>query len=153
MQSYTHVAISAIIARLIYQENILCQISLVAGAVVVDIPWNAQWVLDKIKKRPPFMENNKVLKKLADAFHSLLLLPILIFFYIPFFIGAYTHVLVDIISHKDEKKAGEYPGWLYPLPYKLRIGLFDYAEVPFRLFGRLDVAITELCFFIWIGTF
>lgn len=128
MLVYTHLAVGFTIGKVFFPENFFAQVVIWIGAVVPDIPVAGKLFWDVLRKKKPFEEESKIYRISADVSHSLLFwLPSLLISLF-FFIGVYSHLFLDVISHKIKDKGTEDPGYLWPIPVDLKkyFGLFNY---------------------------
>lgn len=145
MQTYAHLSVGLLIGQVLFPNELISQAVVVGASGIVDAPLATMFVIDKLKGKPPLREQNRAFVTINDAAHSLLLWLPSIFFW-PVFLGAYSHLLIDWLSHKDGR--GRFvttdPGMLWPLSKKLR-GLFDYRRGAGNLFDAYSVMVTIIC--------
>ena len=148
MQTYTHASVGLVLSQAFFPDNIVSQATMVGFSIVPDVPTFLFFVKDKLKGRQPFQDAGKRVILTIDIFHSLIIWGLAILFSWPAFIGVYSHLLLDWLSHKDFYKTD--PGMLWPFSYKLR-GFFDYRTTgPGKLLTEWDIKITACLLLIFI---
>lgn len=138
MQTYTHLLVGAVIGTACYPNDIRAQMLCVAGSAVPDVPATLQFVLDKISRRPPLEKEPLYLQPGKEFAHSLVVAGALLWFgneantllpeiwVIAFSIGMFSHILIDMLTHKAECYRETDCGYLWPIPLKIRIAIWEY---------------------------
>ena len=146
MQTYTHLAVGLALSQ--FFPNNTAKLVVIGITTLPDIPLYYEFAKDRLQGRPPFSKMSPGFKTINEAFHSLVMWFPTIFF-LPAFIGVYSHLILDVISHRDWPET--FPGWLWPVPYKLKAALFEYRTEIGKLITPLDFIFTGaglLFFFI-----
>jgi hypothetical protein len=153
MQTYTHLGVSLVVSQIFFPEDNFSQILVVGASLVPDVPAASMFVLDKFRGRQPLKEQGKVFLIIQEIFHSLLVW-LITGFWRPVFIGAYSHLILDWISHSDERFRKTDPSMIWPLPWKLR-GVFEYREEHGKLYSPLEIRFTIFCVVVaaWLRWF
>lgn len=153
MQTYTHLGIGLVASQVFFPEDNLSQALVVGGSLVVDVPSASMYVLDKLRGKEPLKEQSKGFVIINNVFHSLLLWLVSIFSW-PIFIGVYSHLVVDVISHKDERFKETDPTWIWPLSWRIP-GLFEARESHGELYSPWQIGIFFFCLlvFVWLKFF
>lgn len=144
MQTYTHVAVTALASQFLFSGDNTAQAIMVGASVVPDIPAATQFALDVLNKKQPLAEQSKGFVLVQEICHSLIVWLIALIFPFPAFCGIYFHLLLDAISHSGEEFRKTDPGMIWPLPWKVR-GLFEYrTQGHGKLWTPLDIFISSL---------
>lgn len=135
MQTYTHLAIGGLIAVTLFPNDPLSEGMCLLGSCASDVPAMFIMFKDVVNKARPFSRLSALNKRTIEICHSLPLSLIFIVqalvmgnsFKRAFSLGFLSHILIDITTHTGK---GEYaetdPSYLWPLPWKLRIAIWDY---------------------------
>jgi len=137
-------------SQIFFPKDVISQLLVIGASVVPDVPVASMLILDKLKGKQPLKEQTKNFIKVNGIFHSLIIWLISGLCW-PVFVGGYSHLLLDRISHSGEKFREVDPSMLWPLPWKLR-GIFEYRKKHGELFSPVDIMLTILCIllFTWL---
>lgn len=147
MQTYTHLLVGAVAAKMFFPDNTDYQMTVIFGSILPDFPLILMYIIDLMKGEIPLKNQSKFFIYLNNSYHSYIAwLPALYCF--PLFLGINSHLLLDHISHsKDDYKESD-PGMLWPFKIKLR-GLFDYRIGAGKLFDKVNVISSMVLAISW----
>jgi len=146
MQTYTHIFCGLVLGEALFPGNNEAKVLAVIGSGVIDIPNSVKFTIDKIRGKKPFAEQSRGFILINNIVHSLFLcLPTI--FFLPFFIGVYSHLMLDWISHKYENGQEINPTMVWPLPGRLN-GLFNYKS--YELFDKASIIFSIIFFLIYV---
>ena len=148
MQIYMHLGVGLVVSQVFFPEDNFSQVLVVGASLVPDIPTAYMFVLDKLRGRQPLKKQSNVFIIIKEIFHSLIVW-LLSGFCWPIFIGVYSHLLLDWVSHSGEKFQETDPSMIWPLPWKLR-GFFEYREEHGKLYSPLEIVLTFICFIVFL---
>lgn len=150
MQTYVHLGIGLVAAQIFFPGDNFFQALVVGVSLAPDVPAASKFVLDKSQGKQPFKEQGRIFMAIQEVFHSLF---VWLFTGLcwPVFIGIYSHLVLDWISHSGERFRETDPSMIWPLPWKLR-GFFEYREEHGKLYSPLEIMFTVCCItvFIWL---
>ncbi len=147
MQPYTHLAVGLVLAQAIYPRDFQSWLLVVSASLVIDVPPVSEFLVTKLEKKE-FKGGREPFLTLGKISHSLLLWLISVISW-PIFIGAYSHLILDLISHK-ERVGWPKLGWIWPLPWKLRLSFFDYRGPMAKAYSWPDLGITFSCLILFV---
>lgn len=160
MQTCTHLTVGLVLAQALYPGNLENQAILVGATLAPDVPTALWFGLDKLQGRAPFKNwrEKKGFLVAIEITHSLILWLAAMFSW-PAAIGVYSHLAVDVASHREDQAppdASPDPGWLWPLELlwsKARLpGLFDYRHgEEGNLWTPLDIWLSASLFVVFVG--
>jgi hypothetical protein len=147
MQTYLHLSVGALVGQVLFPNDPVAQVMVFVGSGISDTASATMFFVDKAKGRKPFYQKNDTFVLCSNVLHSLVvwLWPWFVTAMVPLACGVYSHLLLDVISHRQKKGkmgANEDPSWIWPLPFKLQ-GLFDYRHEDLSdvLFSPWQIAI------------
>ena len=139
MQTYTHLVLGALLGKFFFPDSSLGQTSCATCAILPDLVMVPRFILDKLSGRKPLKSQSSLLLKAKEGSHSLVLWGIvgtLSFFtenraleiaLVAGCLGGISHVLIDILTHRDEKYRENEPTYLWPLPASLQgLAIYEY---------------------------
>lgn len=163
MQPYVHAAVGLVLAEAFFPDDLGLQFGVVAASVLPDVPTAVEYVKDVLRKEKPFEKPSRLFFLVQDITHSFVvwaifaLAALLHLVFLPLFVGGFVHILIDWLSHKNEKYKAEDPRWIWPLPWNIYGGLFEYREWSWertqglkRFFSPIEVGITIACILIFV---
>lgn len=142
MQPYTHPLVGALLGTLLCPHDNLAIAACFCGASCPDVVMAPQWLKEKARGKKPLVKISKEAAVAIEISHSLILWIIatglsmlLPWTWLPaFLIGGVSHVVIDSVSHADEKYlAGVLEtGFIWPLPWKIGrfVGFWTYRHGP-----------------------
>lgn len=176
MHTYTHAATSFLLGKVIFSANQSMQTGLVMGSIAPDLPAlveGAKRYFTKKESKPTISLQHHILHSLL-VWAVLGLISLALFFgrtntivldqlllwFVSFCLGGFLHVLVDRMSHKLERRHGQFEvfatkTYVWPLTYELnKLRVFDYrswiwdqsGKSIFNLVTTPEVIISLLCF-------
>ena len=153
MQTYVHLSVGLVASQVFFPEDLSFQVLVVGASLVPDVPAVSMFVLDKLRGRQPLKEQSKVFVTVNEIIHSLVVWLISGFWW-PVFVGAYSHLLLDWVSHSDERFRETDPSMIWPLPWKLR-GFFEYRKEHGKLYSPIEIGLTIFCVIVfgWLKFF
>lgn len=152
MQPYTHLGIGLALAKGLFPESPFDQAAVIAGSVMSDLPATIQWYLDKRQGIKPFSQMSCRFRTLHEIVHSI---PLWLWttLYPPLYLGLYSHLALDLLTHRREESRDIDPSLMFPLPFHPR-GLVDYRNQSDDLLRPWDILITLTCtaYFLYGGS-
>lgn len=148
MMPYTHLSVGLVLAEAVYPKETQSWLLVVLGSLLIDLPSVSEFLLSRLERkdfkggREPFFTMTKISHSLLVCLISLISWPVSI--------GVYSHLALDLVSHKRQEQWGGELGWLWPLPWKLRLSFFDYREAVAKAYSWPDLIITFSCLTIFV---
>ena len=150
MQAYTHLVVGALVGKVVFPQSLVGQIACVICSVIPDVVMVPKFLIDKLAGRTPLESQSPRLIRLKRGSHSLVfwifvgMLSILFSWQVAkialigFSVGGVSHVILDILSHRDNERPGCEVTYMWPLPgnlhglaiYEYRIGSGDLRAKP-----------------------
>src|SRR3989339_96710 len=147
MQTYVHLGVGLVASQVFFSGDSFSQILAVGASLVPDVPAASMFVLDKLRGKQPLKEQSKVFITIQEIAHSLLVWLVSGFWW-PIFIGAYSHLILDWISHSSERFYETDPSMIWPVPCLKMRGFFEYREEQGKLYSPLEIGLTIVCVFV-----
>ncbi len=141
MQTYTHAVLGAALGATLFPDNLVLQGSCAVGAMVPDLVYVPQYLIDVAIRRKPLTTLSRRLLTVREVSHSIpfwtaavMGMSIVASIWPNFLsamawsitIGGLTHPPIDVFTHNDPL-LGSY-GMLWPFRIRLRIGSWDYRK-------------------------
>lgn len=138
MHTYTHLDIGINLGLTLFPHSPLKQAACAVASVLPDLVMVPKFVMDKCRGRPPLEYQSPMLMALKQCSHSLVLWMLvgivamlvqdpLGSIVLAFSIGGVSHVVIDILTHKDQKYRQHEATYLWPLPGSLQgLAVYEY---------------------------
>lgn len=138
MQTYTHLAIGALVGTIAAPHDRVVQIASAVGSIAPDVMLVPKYFYDKVRGHQPFAHLSKGTVLFIEVLNSMPLwlgLGVISSLFMPswaqsahacFFVNVMLHLFIDRLTHSGKEFEETDPGGLWPLPMKLDIGIWEY---------------------------
>lgn len=173
MQTYTHLLLGSVLARVLFPDQPAAQVACLAGSILPDIVLMPKFALDKIRGKQALAEQGKHLLLIKNIINSWVLWGLFLS-WVGFFLslewnnffgillvaavalGGFVHVIVDAFTRKDKRFRETDPTFIWPFQDNLwKIGLWEYRYdhgilKPKPLELAIDIALIIFLVWVWI---